>query len=105
MPEPPVEDAAAALLLGDERAADPSPAEGPAEPQPEPARAPIAPTYHRGPVKPPTPISALPPLKSNEAAPWLRHLHWLLMLALIPLLVSLVRKGTDEDFASAWKTR
>ncbi|HEX3152144.1 MAG TPA: PrsW family glutamic-type intramembrane protease [Gemmataceae bacterium] len=99
VPERPVEDAAAALLLGDEPAAEPAPSEAPAEPISEPARAP-APTYHRGPVKPPTPVSALPPLKSNEPPAWLRHLHWLLMLALIPLVVSLLHKGKEEELGN-----
>jgi RsiW-degrading membrane proteinase PrsW (M82 family) len=99
VPERPVEDAAAALLLGEESAAESAPVETPAEPSPEPVRAPIAPTYHRGPIKPPTPVAQLPPLKSNEPPTWLRHLHWLLMLALIPLVASLLRKGGGaEDF-------
>jgi len=45
---------------------------------------------------PPSP----PPLKSNEAPIWLRHLHWLLALALIPLVVSLLQKEDKDDFVS-----
>jgi RsiW-degrading membrane proteinase PrsW (M82 family) len=38
-----------------------------------------------------------PPLTSNEAPLWLRHLHWLLVLALIPLAISLLHKEEDDD--------
>jgi RsiW-degrading membrane proteinase PrsW (M82 family) len=39
----------------------------------------------------------MPPLKSNEPPLWLRHLHWLLVLALIPLAVSLLQKQSRDD--------
>jgi protease PrsW len=92
---PPVEDAAAALLLsGDEPAATPA---RPPSPAPEPKPVPAPAVAHRGPVKPPTPAATLAPLKSAEPPVWLRHLHWLLMLALLPLAVSLLRKGDDAD--------
>ena len=39
----------------------------------------------------------LPPLKSDETPAWLRHLHWLLALALIPLAVSLLHKDASKD--------
>src|SRR3954469_9240226 len=92
----PAEDVAAALLLaGDEPAAPPPPAAPAPSPEPVPAPA-IVP--RRGPVKPPTPVGQLPPLTSNEPPAWLRHLHWLLVLALVPLAVSLLRKGDDGDF-------
>jgi hypothetical protein len=92
VPGPPVEDAAAALLLsGDEPAETPAPAPPAAAPEPKPV--PAAPVPRRGPVRPPTPAAALPPLTSNEPPAWLRHLHWLLMLALVPLAVSLLQKG------------
>ena len=59
-------------------------------------------------VSPPTPkrvrpapsredVARLPPLTSNEPPPWLRHLHWLLVLALLPLAFSLLAKGQEED--------
>jgi hypothetical protein len=92
VPDRPVEDEAAALLMGDEPDATPEPTAAP-----EPERAPDPVPVRRGPVKPPTPISALPPLKSNEPPVWLRHLHWLLVLALVPLAVSLLRKSDDRD--------
>jgi RsiW-degrading membrane proteinase PrsW (M82 family) len=91
VPQPPAEDTAAALLLGDDHPAEPV-----SPPSPPPAPVPAV-FVHPGPVKPPTRASQLPPLKSNEPAAWLRHLHWLLMLALIPLAVSLLRKGDDRD--------
>src|SRR5690242_1123702 len=33
-------------------------------------------------------VASLPPLTSNEPPFWRRHLHWVLVLALIPLIVS-----------------
>lgn len=94
VPDRPVEDEAAALLLQD----DPGPLPLPPITSPQMAApAPPAPAYVRGPVRPPTP-APLPPLTTNEPPVWLRHLHWLLVLALIPLGVSLLRKGGgDED--------
>ncbi len=41
---------------------------------------------------------ALPPLTTNEPPLWLRHLHWLLVLALLPLAFSLLDHGNREDF-------
>lgn len=41
-------------------------------------------------------VGVMEPLKSEETPTWLRHLHWLLVLALIPLAVSLLKKGEDE---------
>jgi RsiW-degrading membrane proteinase PrsW (M82 family)/DNA-directed RNA polymerase subunit RPC12/RpoP len=40
----------------------------------------------------------LPPLTMNEPPLWLRHLHWLLVLALLPLAFSLLNKSDEEDF-------
>ncbi|HTU17989.1 MAG TPA: PrsW family glutamic-type intramembrane protease [Gemmataceae bacterium] len=40
----------------------------------------------------------LPPLTTNEPPLWLRHLHWLLVLALLPLAFSLLNRGEQEDF-------
>ncbi len=50
---------------------------------------------------PPTPrkktkhvdVTTLPPLTSNDPPAWRRHLHWLLALALLPLMVSLLAKA------------
>jgi RsiW-degrading membrane proteinase PrsW (M82 family) len=35
---------------------------------------------------------APPPLSTNEMSPWVRHLHWLLVLALLPLTFSLLTR-------------
>ena len=41
--------------------------------------------------------ATLPPLTTHDPPVWLRHLHWLLVLFLIPLAFSLLQKGDDED--------
>jgi RsiW-degrading membrane proteinase PrsW (M82 family) len=41
-------------------------------------------------------VAALPPLTTNDPPLWLRHLHWLLALALIPLGVSLLSAHGDD---------
>jgi len=41
--------------------------------------------------------ASLPPLTTNGPPLWRRHLHWLLLLALIPLLVSLTKKSQDRS--------
>ena len=46
----------------------------------------------------PEPKHSLPPLTTNEPPVWQRHLHWLLVLALVPLALSLLQKDSDEDF-------
>jgi RsiW-degrading membrane proteinase PrsW (M82 family) len=44
-------------------------------------------------------VASLPPLTANETQGWLRHLHWLLALALLPLAFSLLSGQDDEaDF-------
>jgi RsiW-degrading membrane proteinase PrsW (M82 family) len=43
-------------------------------------------------------VESLPPLTTNEPPLWLRHLHWLLVLALLPLALSLLGdKGREEQ--------
>jgi RsiW-degrading membrane proteinase PrsW (M82 family) len=51
----------------------------------------------RGPKRLRPPAEDLPPLRSKEAPLWLRHLHWLLALALLPLAVSILpgKQGRD----------
>jgi RsiW-degrading membrane proteinase PrsW (M82 family) len=44
-----------------------------------------------------TPVHALPPLTAKEPPFWLRHLHWLLVLSLIPLAVQLLRTPQEGD--------
>jgi hypothetical protein len=101
-----VEDAAAAMLLDDQ-------APEAAEPKLPPSDQ-IPPTLERGeqrqsePVaKPARPrkkaatapeVTSLPPLTTNDPSPWLRHLHWLLVLSLIPLALSLLLKDDERDF-------
>lgn len=46
----------------------------------------------------PRKVMTLPPLTTNEPPLWLRHLHWLLVLALLPLAFSLLNSGEREDF-------
>src|SRR4051812_14967101 len=73
-PAPADEDAAAALLMQIER--EP-------EPPPSPALARRA---------APPPAAATPVFATKEPPAWLRHLHWLLVLALVPLAVYMTRK-------------
>jgi hypothetical protein len=42
-------------------------------------------------------LSQLPPLTTNDPPLWRRHLHWLLALALIPLVVSLLTKAEEAS--------
>jgi RsiW-degrading membrane proteinase PrsW (M82 family) len=90
LPQADLEAAAAALLDSDEPA-EPAPLR--AEPADiyEPAAAPPRPPARRKPD-----VAALPPLTTNDPPLWLRHLHWLLALALIPLAVSLL-SGQGDD--------
>src|SRR5437879_5760857 len=92
---PALEEEAAGYLLQDEPPAAAKP------PEPEPATL-MAPQPERPPkprawAKKKDPAS-LPPLKAGETPLWLRHLHWLLALALIPLAFSTLRKDEDGDF-------
>jgi hypothetical protein len=95
------EDAAAALLLGD--AAPPAESEAPPpDDVPPPKRTeeprPSAPVTAPAQKPAPTPeIRSLPPLTAKEPPLWLRHLHWLLVLALIPLAGSLLQAREDKD--------
>jgi RsiW-degrading membrane proteinase PrsW (M82 family) len=42
-------------------------------------------------------VANLPPLSANEPPLWLRHLHWLLILALLPLTLSLLQGVEKEE--------
>jgi RsiW-degrading membrane proteinase PrsW (M82 family) len=44
-------------------------------------------------------VASLPPLTMNEPPLWLRHLHWLLILALLPLTFSLLQDNNDNFFS------
>lgn len=42
-------------------------------------------------------IESLPPLTTNQPPLWLRHLHWFLVLALLPLAFSLLKENGRDD--------
>ena len=94
IPSSEVVDPAAILLEGD----DPSPAPEPSLIDEQEVTHPSTP---RKPKRSKTvDVASLPPLTSNEAPFWRRHLHWLLVLALVPLIVSLLlpsESGTIEE--------
>jgi RsiW-degrading membrane proteinase PrsW (M82 family) len=75
----------------------------PAPPPPPPARPEIPTEEERaeqewtGKAPPKKSVASLPPLKANEPPLWLRHLHWLLALALLPLAFSLLHKEDAGD--------
>ena len=57
----------------------------------EPESAPETPRPAKKPASRPKPnIAALPPLTTDDPPLWRRHLHWLLVLAMIPLAASLL---------------
>src|SRR5262245_51678148 len=97
----PSEDVGAALLLDQEASGsspdvDEPPPERPTPPQrqaPEPA-----PQIERPRKTQPTTsaLANLPPLTTNDPPFWLRHLHWLLILSLIPLALSLLQPRNEE---------
>src|SRR5579871_2975514 len=61
---------------------------------------PVRRTAHRSPsiaeINRPKQSMDLPPLTAHVTPIWLRHLHWLLALALIPLIVSFLHKSSNE---------
>ena len=93
------DDVAAAALLGDdaEPPADEAEAPAPRESVAPPKRA-VEPAPRRAPAKAgrATDVRALPPLTTNDPPFWLRHLHWLLVLSLIPLAASLLQKAEEQ---------
>lgn len=101
------EDVAAALLLGETtpQAAEPEvPPPRPDVAPPKRTEKPPTSTAGARPDRPETPravrdVRSLPPLATNDPPLWLRHLHWLLVLSLIPLAVSLLQPRQEEDFA------
>ena len=42
-------------------------------------------------------LATLPPLTTNDPPLWRRHLHWLLVFAMLPLVISLLAKGNDAE--------
>jgi len=107
IPIPLAEDDIADLLLESEPAADPEPA--PPEPEandaPAPRRDPysaISKPYDADRARPAqaakqNKLATLPPLGAGEPPTWSRHLHWLLVLALIPLAFSLLQEAEPRD--------
>ena len=65
-----------------------------AEPAPPPVRETIA--RARRTPEPPPQVRAAPPLTTKDPPLWLRHLHWLLVLALIPLAMSLLQTRQED---------
>jgi RsiW-degrading membrane proteinase PrsW (M82 family) len=54
-------------------------------------------TSHASPKRRKPDLASLPPLTTNEPPLWLRHLHWLLVLALLPLAFSLLHPGGEKE--------
>ena len=90
------EDAVAAMLLGDsEPEAKPLPRTAAAPPPERPTRIDRPTTVDR-PAPRPDP-KKLKPIRSEEAPQWMRQMHWLLVLALIPLALSLLAGNSRGD--------
>jgi RsiW-degrading membrane proteinase PrsW (M82 family) len=97
IPRSNAEEEAASYLLSDHEP-EPEPGNHEEENVPRPRRR-VAATPRQQPVAP-----LLPVLKSDETPGWLRHLHWLLVLALIPLAVSLFEKDeSEEELQARWR--
>jgi hypothetical protein len=93
IPQSDVEDAAAALLEAGELAET-----APPDAEPEPTYQPASSTPQRPAPKRRVPdVTTLPPLTTNDPPLWRRHLHWLLALALIPMIVSLSMTQSEDD--------
>jgi RsiW-degrading membrane proteinase PrsW (M82 family) len=97
----PEDEAGHYLLREDEVPEEPAPEVPHGRREDEPAPAP-PPRRRPGMIPARRPAAALPPLRSEETPLWLRHLHWLLALALIPLGFSLLQKDDQDqaDFVS-----
>lgn len=107
VPSPEPIDPAAILLQDDD--ASPRPTSAATATTEKPASETNAGAEEPSPVSKPVPSSArrkkskavnvasLPPLTSNDPPLWRRHLHWLLVLALIPLVVSLLDKSEETS--------
>ncbi|HSQ57253.1 MAG TPA: hypothetical protein VLM40_16130 [Gemmata sp.] len=90
-------DPAAILLQDDEPPSDPQPdsAPPPAEEAPPPLPRPRPAPAKRNAKA--VNVATLPPLTSNDPPFWRRHLHWMLVLALIPLVVSLLSTSKEAS--------
>ena len=94
------EDAVAAMLLGDEADPKPLPRKAAAPPPERPTRVDRPTTVDRPPPRPDP--KKLKPIRSEEAPQWMRQMHWLLILAMIPLALSLLVGG---DSRKSFETR
>ncbi|WP_020471601.1 PrsW family glutamic-type intramembrane protease [Zavarzinella formosa] len=127
MTVPPAEiDPAALLLAPDEPVSTPLPPNGDLtkpESPPEPVATPPSHSYglaeseasFESPSEPVVPapkpkakrpkpdLATLPPLTTDDPPLWRRHLHWLLVLAMIPLAASLLVKSNERDVLDRFK--
>lgn len=97
---PPIDPAA--ILLQDDEAPTPTP-EPPPEPRPGPvfeerSAVPRKPSYSPSKKAKTIDVTSLPPLTSNDPPVWRRHLHWLLVLALLPLVIMLLAGKEEKSF-------
>lgn len=85
-----------AILLGSEEAPQKAFA-----PEPDDPPEPVPPPPRRSVIreKPKPDLAALPPLTSDEPPFWRRHLHWLLVLAMLPLAITLLAGRSETDLA------
>src|SRR5262245_52695593 len=91
---PESEEEASVYVLQTEAAAPDSP---PPAPSPPEATTEEAPTDLHSPTRrPKKAVQSLPPLSVNEPPLWLRHFHWLLVLAMLPLAFSLLQKDNRD---------
>ncbi|VTU00041.1 hypothetical protein : Uncharacterized protein OS=Calothrix sp. PCC 6303 GN=Cal6303_3262 PE=4 SV=1: PrsW-protease [Gemmataceae bacterium] len=93
------------ILLNEEQT-EPAPAPPPSDEEDDTTPLPFeAPSTADEPPRRPKPrkpkskpdLATLPPLTTNDPPLWRRHLHWLLVFAMLPLVVSLLAKGNDAD--------
>jgi RsiW-degrading membrane proteinase PrsW (M82 family) len=88
----------AAILLQDDDPPPPSPETAPdVEELPPPSPAPKPRSTRPRKKSKAVDLASLPPLTSDDPPFWRRHLHWLLALALIPLVVSLLGSSTENS--------
>jgi RsiW-degrading membrane proteinase PrsW (M82 family) len=95
----------AAALLRDDKPPPPDEPDAPAPPEDDapptriselPPRR-VAPRWVQGTPPAGAAASTPAPLTTNDPPLWLRHLHWLLALSLIPLAASLLQSIDDQD--------